>query len=426
MDHFNYQDGILYAEGNDLHAIARDVGTPFYCYSQATFERHFRVFDEALSGLNHTICFAVKANSNVAILKLLAAKGAGADVVSGGELKRALAAGIPPHRIVFSGVGKTAAEMDMALETGIRQFNVESVPELELLNTRAVLKGVQAPVAMRINPDVDAKTHEKISTGKSDNKFGIPWSTALTVYDSMKAMPGINAIGVDVHIGSQLTDLAPFREAFKKVVTMIHDLRAKGHNIYQVDLGGGLGIPYGDGSEAPPLPADYGAMVQDIAKDLLKDVELEFIFEPGRMIAGNAGILVSEVIYVKDADGKKFVILDAAMNDLARPAMYDAYHDIMPAKQAPINSETHLVDFVGPVCESSDVFAKGRRTPPLKSGDLVVIKSAGAYGAVMANSYNTRALIPEVLVKGDSYAVIKKRVEIDSLIQQDIIPRWIK
>lgn len=426
MDHFSYQDGQLFAEKVALPTIAAAVGTPFYCYSQATFERHFRVFDAAMDGLKRTVCFAVKANSNLAVLAALAKKGAGADVVSIGELKRALKAGIPAIKIVFSGVGKKAHEMDVALKAGIKQFNVESVPELELLNTRAAAMGVKAPVALRINPDVDAKTHAKISTGKSENKFGIPWAQARGVYQSMKAMDGINPVGVDVHIGSQLTDLDPFREAFEKVVGMIYDLRADGHNITQVDLGGGLGIPYGDSAEVPPLPSAYGEMVQDVAKELLAEVDLEFIFEPGRMIAGNAGVLVSEVIYVKEGEGRKFVILDAAMNDLARPAMYDAYHDIIPVTEQGKDHKLDLVDFVGPVCETGDTFARGRQVAPLTAGDLVAIKSAGAYGAVMANSYNSRDLIPEVFVNGDQFAIIKPRVDIDAIIGQDIVPDWIE
>lgn len=424
MDHFRYQNHSLKAEGVSLHTIAEAVGTPFYCYSQATFERHLRVFGEAMAGLNHTICFAVKANSNVAILKLLADKGAGADVVSGGELKRALKAGIPASRIVFSGVGKQPAEMAMALQAGIKQFNVESEPELAELNKVAINMGLQAPVALRINPDVDAKTHAKISTGKAENKFGIPWAKAKDVYASMKQMDGIKPVGVDVHIGSQLTDLDPFRLAFEKVVAMVRDLRAEGHDITQVDLGGGLGIPYGDSAEVPPLPSAYGEMVQKVAHNLMQETPLEFIFEPGRMIAGNAGIMVSKVIYVKEGDGRKFIILDAAMNDLIRPAMYDAYHDIIPVDE--VNTpEKELVDFVGPVCETGDTFAKGRMVQPLKSGDMVAVKSAGAYGAVMANSYNSRALIPEVLVSGDAFAVIKPRVEIDTLIDQDQLPVWL-
>ncbi|WND04001.1 diaminopimelate decarboxylase [Temperatibacter marinus] len=424
MDYFFHKDGSMFAEDVDLHEIAREVGTPFYVYSQSTLERHLRVFDDAMTGLDRLICFAVKANSNVAVLKLLAKQGAGADVVSGGELKRALKAGIPGERIVFSGVGKKPYEMDAALKVGIKQFNVESEPELEVLNARAIKLGKVAPVALRINPDVDAKTHEKISTGKAENKFGISWLKARDVYEKMKEMDGIAPVGVDVHIGSQLTDLEPFRLAFTKVIEMVKDLREAGHDITQIDLGGGLGIPYGDSAEAPPLPSVYGQMVQDVVKEMMAEVDLEFIFEPGRLIAGNAGIMVSEVIYVKEGDGRKFVILDAAMNDLARPAMYDAYHNIDPVNLSE-EAEEELVDFVGPVCESGDTFAKGRLIQPLEAGDLVAIKSAGAYGAVMSNSYNTRALVPEVLVRGDQFSIIRHRIEVDELIGQDQIPNWV-
>ena len=421
MDHFLYRDGTLHAEDVPVPEIAAAVGTPFYLYSTATFRRHFRLFDEALAGLDHLVCYAMKANSNQAILKLLADMGAGMDVVSGGEYARAKAAGVPGERIVFSGVGKTREEMRAALEGGIRQFNVESEPELEALNDLAVSMGLQAPVAIRVNPDVDAKTHAKIATGKAENKFGIPISRARAVYDHAAGMEGVEITGVDVHIGSQLTDLEPFRQAYLKVKDLTRQLRADGHDIRRLDLGGGLGIPYQRGNEAPPLPTEYGAMIRETLGDLGCEIEIE----PGRLIAGNAGIMVSRVIYVKEGEGRKFLIVDSGMNDLIRPAMYEAHHDIVPVQEpAPgIGRETY--DVVGPVCETGDTFARDRSMPPMRAGDLVAFRSAGAYGAVMASEYNSRPLIPEVLVSGDQFAVIRARPSYDEMINRDRIPEWL-
>ncbi|MEO1195227.1 MAG: diaminopimelate decarboxylase [Pseudomonadota bacterium] len=421
MDHFLYQGGALHAEGVAIAEIAATVGTPFYVYSTATLTRHYRLFDEALAGVDHLVCYAMKANSNQAVLALMASLGAGVDVVSGGEYARAKAAGFPGERIVFSGVGKTRVEMETALTGGIRQFNVESEPEMQRLSAVASALGVTAPITVRVNPDVDAKTHEKISTGKSENKFGIPISRARAVYAEAARLPGIDVIGIDVHIGSQLTELAPFREAYEKVAELTRQLRADGHNIRRLDLGGGLGIPYQRSNEAPPLPTEYGAMVIDTVGDLGVEVEIE----PGRLIAGNAGILVSEVIYVKSGEGRDFLIVDSAMNDLIRPAMYGAYHDIVPVIEPAPGAEQSPFDIVGPVCETGDTFARGRDMPALAEGDLIAFRSAGAYGAVMASEYNSRPLIPEVLVHGDQYAVIRARPTFDDIIKRDTIPSWL-
>jgi diaminopimelate decarboxylase len=421
MDHFLYRDGILHAEGVAVPEIAAEVGTPFYLYSTATLERHFRLFDEGLAGLDHLVCFAMKANSNQAVIKTLAGFGAGMDVVSGGEYRRARAAGVPGERIVFSGVGKTREEMRLALEGGIRQFNVESEPEMAMLSEVAMSLGTVAPVTVRVNPDVDAKTHEKIATGRKENKFGIPISRAREVYAHAAALPGLKVVGIDVHIGSQLTDLAPFEEAYGLVADLTRALRADGHEISRLDLGGGLGIPYERSNAAPPLPSDYCEMVHRTVGDLGCEIEIE----PGRLIAGNAGILVTRVIYVKSGEGRDFLILDAAMNDLIRPAIYGAWHDIVPVIEPLPGAETHPYDIVGPVCESGDTFAKAREMPPLAAGDLVAFRSAGAYGAVMASEYNTRPLIPEVLVKGDHVAVIRERPTFDEIINRDTIPEWL-
>ncbi|MEM7569457.1 MAG: diaminopimelate decarboxylase [Pseudomonadota bacterium] len=420
--HFTYRDGEMHAEDVPLKAIAAAVGTPVYVYSAATLERHFNVFSQAFKGLNALVCFAVKANSNVAVLKTLADLGAGADVVSGGELARALAAGIPGERIVFSGVGKTAEEMRAGLTAGIHQFNIESEPELELLSAVASEMGVEAPIAFRVNPDVDAKTHEKISTGKAENKFGIAWSRAKAAYARAASLPGIAVKGVDVHIGSQLTQLGPFREAFEKVAGLVADLRADGHDIAQLDLGGGLGIPYAAGAnDMPPLPADYGALIADVAGPL----GCQIILEPGRLIAGNAGVLLTKVLYVKEGEERKFVIVDAAMNDLIRPAMYDAHHDIVPVMESAAGKDW-TADIAGPVCETGDVFAKSRATQPVAQGDLAAIMSAGAYGAVLASTYNTRPLVPEVLVRGSEWAVIRPRPSVEDLLAMDTLPPWQK
>ena len=401
--------------------IAAAVGTPFYVYSTATLERHYRLFDDALAGMEHLVCYAMKAASNIAILKTLARLGAGMDVVSGGEYRRAKAAGVPGERIVFSGVGKTRDEMRLALEGGIRQFNVESEPEMEALSEVAVSLGLRAPIAVRVNPDVDAKTHAKIATGKSENKFGIPISRAREVYALAARLPGLEVIGIDVHIGSQLTDLEPFRLAYQKLADLTHVLRSDGHDIRRLDLGGGLGIPYTSSNEAPPLPSQYGAMI----KEVLGDLDCEIEIEPGRLIAGNAGLMVSGIIYVKSGEGRDFLILDGAMNDLIRPAMYDAWHDIIPVIQPAPGAEQRPYDIVGPVCESGDTFARQRMMPQLQPGDLVAFRSAGAYGAVMASEYNTRPLIPEVLVNGQEFAVIRARPTFDEILNRDTIPEWL-
>lgn len=421
MDHFIYRDGQLFAEDVPVAEIAAQVGTPFYLYSSATLLRHFTLFDEALAWGPHLVCYAMKAASNQAILKTLAEAGAGMDVVSGGEYARARAAGVPGTRIVFSGVGKTHEEIRAALTGGIRQFNVESEPEMRVISDVATSLGVIAPITIRVNPDVDAKTHAKIATGKSENKFGIPIARAREVYAEAARLPGLKVIGIDVHIGSQLTQLEPFRLAYQKVADLTEQLRADGHEISRLDLGGGLGIPYARSNEAPPLPADYGALIRDTLGHLGCEIEIE----PGRLIAGNAGILVSKVIYIKEGEDRKFLILDAAMNDLIRPAMYDAHHEIVPVAEAKPGVDLTPYDIVGPVCESGDTFAKGRLMPPLATGDLVAFRSAGAYGAVMSSEYNTRPLIPEVMVKDDQFAVIRARPTFDEMINRDTIPQWL-
>ena len=421
MDHFTYRNGVLHAEDVPLPAIAEAVGTPTYVYSAATLTRHFRVFEEALAGLDHLICYAVKANSNLAVLRLMGSLGAGMDVVSEGEYRRARAAGIPGERIVFSGVGKTRAEMRLALEGGIRQFNVESEPELHALSEIATSLGLTAPIALRVNPDVDAKTHAKIATGKSENKFGIPIARARAVYAEAAALPGIAVVGVDVHIGSQLTELAPFEAAFTRVAELVPVLRSDGHDIRRVDLGGGLSIPYRRANEAPPLPFDYGEVVRRTVGHLGCEIEIE----PGRLIAGNAGLLLARVIWLKHGEGRDFLIVDAAMNDLIRPAMYDAWHDIVPVVEPAPGAELPPVDVVGPVCETGDTFARARPLPPLGEGDLVAVRSAGAYGAVMASEYNSRPLVPEVLVHGDHFDVVRTRPSFDEMLKRDSIPSWI-
>ncbi len=421
MDYFDYRNGVLHAEDVPLPEIAAAVGTPVYVYSAATFRRHYQLFDEALAGMDHLICYAMKANGNLAVLKLMNDLGAGVDVVSGGEYAKARAAGVPGERIVFSGVGKTRDEMRLALEGGIRQFNVESEPELQALGEVAVAMGLRAPVAMRINPDVDARTHAKIATGKSENKFGIPITRAREVYARAAALPGIRVVGVDVHIGSQLTDLAPFEAAFEKLADLTRALRADGHAISRVDLGGGLGIPYEQGNSMPPLPDDYGQVVRRTVGDL----GCEIVIEPGRLIAGNAGILLSRVIWLKHGEGRDFLIVDAAMNDLVRPAMYEAFHDIVPVVQPAPGSPRAPVDVVGPVCETGDTFVRGCEMPALASDDLIAFRSAGAYGAVMASEYNMRPLVPEVLVNGDQFAVIRPRPSFDEMINRDKLPEWL-
>jgi len=420
MDHFEYKNGELYAEDIPLRKIAEEVGTPFYCYSSATLTRHYNVFSGAFDGVNSLVCYALKANSNLAVIRTLAKLGCGADVVSEGELRRALEAGVPPTKIVFSGVGKTRDEMRLALEVGIHQFNVESEPEVRVLSEVASSMGKDAPITFRVNPDVDAKTHAKISTGKAENKFGVPWQDVSRIYAEAAKLPGIVIKGVDVHIGSQLTDLEPYKNAFDRVHELVQQLRAEGHDITRVDLGGGLGIPY-DGN-IPPEPAAYAA----VALEAIGNLGCQVVFEPGRLIVGNAGVLVSEVIYVKQATKRKFVILDAAMNDLIRPAMYDGYHQIDPLREDQKLGAYSPADVVGPVCETGDTFARERDMPELADGDLVAFRSAGAYGAVMASTYNTRPLVPEVLVNGDQYAVIRARPSLEELLKLDILPEWLE
>lgn len=421
MDHFTYRNGALHAEDVPLPEIAAAVGTPTYVYSTATLERHYRVCQDALSGMDHFIAYAMKANSNQAVLTTLAKLGAGMDVVSEGEMRRALAAGVPGAKIVFSGVGKTEAEMRLGLEHDIRQFNVESEPELELLSRIAASMGTTARITVRVNPDVDAKTHAKIATGKAENKFGIPIARARDVYARAASLPGIEVVGVDVHIGSQLTDLTPYRTAFQKVAELTETLRADGHAIDRLDLGGGLGIPYRHSNEAPPLPFDYGKVVRDTVGHLGCEIEIE----PGRLIAGNAGILLSRVIYRKAGEGRDFLIVDAAMNDLIRPAMYEAWHDIVPVAEPGADAPVGPVDVVGPICESGDTFAKAREMPHLGAGALVAFRSAGAYGAVMSSEYNSRPLVAEVLVNGDQFAVIRARPTYAEMIGRDTVPSWL-
>ncbi|MDA0656505.1 MAG: diaminopimelate decarboxylase [Proteobacteria bacterium] len=418
MNHFEYRDGALWAEDVPLERIAASVGTPFYCYSTATLTRHYRVFAEAFAGQDTLICFAVKANSNIAVIRTLAELGAGADVVSEGEMRRALAAGVPAGRIVFSGVGKTQSEMAFALSQGILQLNVESVPELEALSAVAVEQNVEVEIAIRVNPDVDAQTHDKIATGRQEDKFGISLTAASDVYALAANLPCIKPVAVAMHIGSQLTDLAPFRAAFTRLAALVGTLRANGLVIRRLDLGGGLGIPYND--EKPPLPDDYAKMVMETVGDL----GCTLMFEPGRMLAGNAGILVTKVIYVKEGGARRFAIVDAAMNDLMRPALYDAHHGIIPLKQAPDSAELVLVDVVGPVCETGDTFARQRPLPPLSAGDLLAIQSAGAYGSSMASTYNTRPLAPEVLVSGANFSVVRARPSYEDMLEIERFADW--
>lgn len=421
MRHFDYINGEIHAEDVPLREIAKAVGTPVYVYSTATFERHYSVFADSFKGIEALVAYSVKANSNIAILATLAKLGAGADVVSSGELARALLAGIPAKKIVFSGVGKTKDEMRDALNAGIRVFNVESLAELDALNAIALSLGKRAPIAFRVNPDVTAGGHDKISTGKKENKFGIAWSSAEAAYAYAGQLDGIEIVGVDVHIGSQIDDLAPFETAIAKVGGLIGRLRASGHKIKSFDIGGGLGIPYGDNNKTPPPPSEYGAMV----KRLTADMDVEMIFEPGRMISGNSGVLLSEVLYVKKGEDRDFLIIDAAMNDLLRPALYDAYHDIEPVKAPGSKAAEATYDVVGPICESGDTFTKGRDMPTMKSGDLLVMHSAGAYGAAQSSQYNTRPLVPEVLVKGDRFEVIRERPTISEILKSERLPDWL-
>ena len=421
MRHFDYRDGVLHAEGVDLSVVADAVGTPFYCYSTATLERHFRVFTDAFAGTDHLVCYAMKANSNQSVLRTLAKLGAGADVVSGGELKRALTAGIPANRILFSGVGKTADELRLAVSHDILCINIESEPELEALSRIAAQMGRTARISIRVNPDVDSGTHAKISTGKSENKFGIPIARAREVYARAAKLPGIEVTGVDMHIGSQITDLGPMEAAFRLLADFVTVLRGDGHTISHVDFGGGLGVPYYEDRAAPPEPVAYAEMVKRVTHNL----GCTLMFEPGRMIVGNAGILVSRVIYVKHGEARNFVIIDAAMNDLIRPTLYEAYHQIMPVRAAAPDAPVLVADVVGPVWETGDYLALGRNLPEPKEGDLLAIMTAGAYGAVQAGTYNTRPLVPEVLVKGDQYAVVRPRIDVDRLIALDQPAPWL-
>jgi diaminopimelate decarboxylase len=421
MNHFDYVAGSLHAEGVDLAEVAAKVGTPFYCYSTATLTRHYTVFADALkgAGLDATICFALKSNPNIAVVRTRAALGAGADVVSEGELRQALAAGVPPGRIVFSGVGKTRRELEFAVAKGIMQINVESEPELELLSQIAAERGVRMPIALRVNPDVDAGTHAKITTGKKENKFGIEWTRAHEVYRKAKDLPGVEPVAIACHIGSQLTELEPFREAFLRVRDLVAILRADGIDIRRLDIGGGLGVPYD--AEIPPTPEAYAQTI----KSTLGDLGCRIVLEPGRLLVANAGVLVSKVVYVKEGSTRTFVILDAAMNDLMRPALYEAFHSIRPVAEPAPGAPVAPVDVVGPVCETGDTFAKQRPLPPVKAGDLVAFGSAGAYGAAMSSTYNTRPLVPEVLVKDGQFAVVRARPTYEEMLALESLPEWL-
>jgi diaminopimelate decarboxylase len=420
MNHFEYQGGVMFAEGVAIPEIAAAIGTPFYCYSTATIERHYTVLAEALAaaGLDTTICFACKANSNLAVIRTLAQLGAGADVVSEGELRRALAAGVPAGQIVFSGIGKSREELAFAIEAGIMQINVESEPELLMLSELAAAAGRVVEVAIRVNPDVDANTHAKITTGKKENKFGIEWTRVREVYAIARSLPGLAPVAVACHIGSQLTEIGPFREAFLRLRDLVADLRADGTDIRRLDLGGGLGVPYED--ETPPSPAAYAEAIAQT----LGDLGCRFIVEPGRLLVGNAGLLVSSVVRVKRGATRTFVVVDAAMNDLIRPALYDAYHAIIPVVEPAADATAAPVDIVGPVCETGDTFARQRALPPVAAGDLVVFGTAGAYGAAMSSTYNSRPLVPEVMVKGDRFAVVRARTTYEEMIAQDRLPDW--
>jgi diaminopimelate decarboxylase len=421
MHHFHYKSGILHAEDVSLARIAAEVGTPFYCYSTATLERHYKVLEQAFRDQKALICFAVKANSNQAVLATMARLGAGMDVVSEGELRRARAAGVPPSKIIFAGVGKTRAEMAYALQEGILGFNVESEPELIALSEVAAEAGKTASIAIRVNPDVDAKTHAKISTGKAENKFGVPYEDARELYARAAKLPGIKISGIHMHIGSQITDLAPFRDAFALLRDLARDLKADGIALEHLDIGGGLGVPYHGGNDVPPTPDEYAAVV----KKALGDLGLKLVLEPGRMIVGNAGVLVTRVSYVKDGADKTFTIVDAAMNDLIRPTLYEAYHDVWPVEEVRSDMSPMQQDIVGPVCETGDYLAQERALPPAEAGDLLAVMTAGAYGAVMSSTYNTRLLVPEVLVNGDRFAVIRPRPSYDDLIGADRVPDWL-
>jgi diaminopimelate decarboxylase len=427
MRHFTYRQGvgggsILHAEDLSLADLAASVGTPFYCYSTATLERHYRVFADAFTGLDAEVCYSVKANSNLGVLATLARLGAGMDVVSEGELRRVLTAGVAPEKIAFSGVGKTRDEMAFALEQDIFAFNVESEPELRTLSETASALGLSARIALRVNPDVDAQTHHKIATGKAENKFGVPFGEALALYRLAAALPGVDPRGVHMHIGSQITDLAPFRNAFALLKELVDELRANSFAIDFVNLGGGLGVPYRSDEPAPPLPSEYGKLVRETVGDL----GCKLLFEPGRLITANAGILVSRVLYVKRGEPKTFTIVDAAMNDLIRPTLYEAYHEIWPVAEPAPDAATMTTDVVGPVCETGDYLALDRALPELRSGDLIAVMTAGAYGAVLASQYNSRLLVPEVLVAGDRYAVTRPRPHYGDMLAAERLPDWLK
>jgi diaminopimelate decarboxylase len=419
VNHFDYKAGVLHAEEVALADIAEAVGTPFYCYSTATIERHYRVFSAAFADVAATVCYSLKANSNLAVVRTLAALGAGADVVSVGELERALVAGVPADKIVFSGVGKRRDEMARAIEAGIMQFNVESLAEIDVLDEVARGLGAMVSVALRINPDVDARTHDKISTGMSHNKFGIAYQAAPAAAERVAAAPGLALVGIAVHIGSQVTDLGPLEAAFGRVADMVRSLRAAGHDIATIDLGGGLGIRYID--ETPPTPDEYAAMVKRATAGL----GCHLLLEPGRMVIGNAGVLVTRVLYVKETDARRFVIVDAAFNDLLRPAMYDANHVIEPVVAPPDDAIAAPVDIAGPICESGDTFARDRPLTPVIAGDLLAFRTAGAYGSVMSSSYNSRPLVPEVLVKGADFAVVRRRPSFDEMVALEQFPDWL-
>jgi diaminopimelate decarboxylase len=421
MHHFDYRSGVLHAEAVDIAKIAEAVGTPFYCYSTATLERHYRVFADAFADVKALVCYAMKANSNQAVLRTLAQLGAGADVVSEGELKRARAAGIAPDKIMFSGIGKTARELALAVDEGILCVNVESEGELELLSSIAAGKGRVANISIRVNPDVDPKTHAKIATGKAENKFGIPISSARDVYARAAKLPGVKVTGVDMHIGSQITELQPFNDAFALLSEFVRTLRTDGHVISHVDLGGGLGIPYREDNDPPPRPEAYAAMVKNATRDL----GCTLIFEPGRLLVGNAGILVTRVLYLKRGEAKNFIIVDAGMNDLIRPTLYEAHHEIRPVRRPAQGDWRMVADVVGPVCESGDFLALGRELPEPQPGDLLVVMTAGAYGAVQAGTYNTRPLVPEVLVREGEWALVRPRIEAEALIAMDRLPPWL-
>jgi diaminopimelate decarboxylase len=421
MHHFAYRDGVLSAEAVDLVTLAEVVGTPFYCYASATLERHYRVFAGAFANVDALVCYSLKANSNQAVIATLAQLGAGADVVSEGELLRARAAGVPPEKIVFSGVGKTARELALAVEHGVLCVNVESEAELELLAAIAAGKGRRVDISIRVNPDIDPKTHAKIATGKAENKFGIPISRAREVYARAAKLEGVQVVGVDMHIGSQIIELDPFGDAFALLADFVAGLRADGHAIRHLDLGGGLGIPYREDNEPPPDPDAYAAVVKRATRGL----GCRLIFEPGRLIVGNAGILVTRVLYVKHGEAKTFVIVDAGMNDLVRPTLYDAHHDIRPVREPTVGAPRIIADIVGPVCESGDFLALDRSLVAPQPGDLLAVMSAGAYGAVQAGTYNSRALVPEVLVRANEWALVRPRVTAEELIALDRLPAWL-